>query len=130
MAVDGHQDLTRGPVAAHLRRQGTPFALGLVAIFSFEAVDLFFISRLGDAPLAAISFCFPVIWLIYGIGIGFEAAAASCVSRAKVRGSVASVETGPYKVMVRTYAGWRRAKTSAATPKASQGNEPALFFIT
>ncbi|HSM68708.1 MAG TPA: MATE family efflux transporter, partial [Xanthomonadales bacterium] len=41
-----------------------------------------FISRLGDAPLAAVSFTFPVIWLIYAIGIGFEAAAASCVSRA------------------------------------------------
>jgi len=33
------QDLTHGPVAAHLRRQGTPFALGLVAIFSFEAAS-------------------------------------------------------------------------------------------
>jgi len=76
------QDLTHGPVAAHLRRQGTPFALGLVAIFSFEAADLFFISKLGDAPLAAVSFAMPVIWLIYGIGIGFEAGAASCVSRA------------------------------------------------
>ncbi len=65
-----------------MRRQGIPFALGLVAIFSFEAADLFFISRLGDAPLAAISFTMPVIWLIYGIGIGFEAGAASCVSRA------------------------------------------------
>lgn len=74
--------MTRGPVAAHLRRQGTPFALGLVAIFSFEAADLFFISRLGDLPLAALSFTMPVIWLIYGIGIGFEAGAASCVSRA------------------------------------------------
>jgi putative MATE family efflux protein len=69
-------------VAAHLRRQGIPFAVGLVAIFSFEAADLFFISRLGDAPLAAVSFTMPVIWLIYGIGIGFEAGAASCVSRA------------------------------------------------
>jgi putative MATE family efflux protein len=76
------QDLTTGPVSAHLRRQGTPFALGLVAIFSFEAADLFFISRLGDAPLAAISFSMPLIWLVYGIGIGFEAGAASCVSRA------------------------------------------------
>jgi Na+-driven multidrug efflux pump len=28
----------------------------------------------------------PVIWLIYGIGIGFEAGAASCVSRAVGRG--------------------------------------------
>ena len=75
-------DLTRGPVAAHLRRQAIPFSLGLVAIFSFEAVDLFFISRLGDASLAAVSFTFPVIWLIYGIGMGFEVSVASCVSRA------------------------------------------------
>jgi putative MATE family efflux protein len=80
------QDLTSGPVASNLRRQGTPFALGLLAIFSFEAADLFFISKLGNAPLAAISFTMPVIWLIYGIGIGFEAGAASCVSRAIGRG--------------------------------------------
>ena len=82
MTAEEKQDLTRGPVGAHLRRQATPFALGLVAIFSFEAADLFFISRLGDEPLAAVSFTMPVIWLIYGIGIGFEAGAASCVSRA------------------------------------------------
>lgn len=75
-------DLTTGPVGAHLRRQAVPFGFGLLAIFSFEAVDLFFIAQLGDAPLAAISFTFPVIWLIYGIGIGFEAGVASCVSRA------------------------------------------------
>ena len=75
-------DLTQGPVGAHLRRQGVPFSLGLVAIFSFEAVDLYFIGQLGDAPLAAIGFTLPVIWLLYGIGIGFEAGAASCVSRA------------------------------------------------
>ena len=75
-------NLTQGPVGQNLRRQGTPFALGLVAIFSFEAVDLFFIGQLGNAPLAAIGFTLPVIWLVYGIGIGFEAGAASCVSRA------------------------------------------------
>jgi putative MATE family efflux protein len=75
-------DLTSGPVGAHLRRQAVPFSLGLVAIFSFEAIDLFFISRLGNAPLAAVSFTFPVIWLIYGLGMGFEIGAASCISRA------------------------------------------------
>lgn len=79
-------DLTEGPVGANLRRQATPFALALVAIFSFEAVDLFFIGQLGDAPLAAIAFTLPVIWLTYGIGIGFEAGAASCVSRAVGKG--------------------------------------------
>lgn len=82
-------DLTTGPVAAHLRRQGVPMGLGLIAIISFDAVDLFFVSRLGDAPLAAISFTFPVIWLLSSIIIGFEAGAASCVSRAVGRNDVA-----------------------------------------
>jgi putative MATE family efflux protein len=82
-------DLTTGPVGAHLRRQGMPFGLGLVAIFSFDAADLFFISRLGESPLAAVSFALPLIWLVYGIGIGFEAGAASCVSRAIGRGDEA-----------------------------------------
>ncbi len=80
------RDLTRGPVGKNLRRQAIPFSLGLLAIFSFEAIDLFFIAQLGDAPLAAVSFVLPVIWLIYGIGIGFEAGVASCVSRAVGRG--------------------------------------------
>jgi putative MATE family efflux protein len=80
--MNERHDLTRGPVGGHLRRQGLPFAVALVAIFSFDAIDLFFIARLGEAPLAAISFALPVIWLVYGIGIGFEAGAASCVSRA------------------------------------------------
>jgi len=85
-ATEPVNDLTRGPVSRQLRRQATPFALGLVAIFSFEAIDLFFIAQLGDAPLAAVSFALPLIWLVYGIGIGFEAGAASCVSRAIGRG--------------------------------------------
>lgn len=76
------QDLTTGPVGAHLRRQAVPFGFALLAIFSFEAVDLFFISQLGGTELAAVSFTFPLIWLIYGIGIGLEAGVASCVSRA------------------------------------------------
>jgi len=57
-------------------------AFGLLAIFSFDAVDLFFVSLLGEDPLAAISFSFPVIWLLVSITIGFEAGGASCISRA------------------------------------------------
>lgn len=86
MANTHKHDLTTGPVGPHLRRQGMPFALGLVAIFSFDAADMFFISRLGEAPLAAVAFALPLIWLTYGIGIGLEAGAASCVSRAVGRG--------------------------------------------
>jgi len=80
-------DLTSGSVSRHLRVQATPMAIGLVAIMSFDIVDLFFVSRLGDAPLAAISFTFPVIWFLGAIAIGYEAGAASCVSRAAGEGN-------------------------------------------
>ena len=80
------QTLTTGPVAGQLRRQAVPMSVGLLAIFSFEAVDLFFISRLGIEALAAASFALPVIWLLAALGIGFETGASSCVSRAVGRG--------------------------------------------
>ena len=83
-------DLTTGPVPAHLRRQAAPMALGLIAIISFDAVDLFFVSRLGNEQLAAISFCFPILWLLTSVIIGFEAGAASTVSRAVGKGDVRS----------------------------------------
>lgn len=73
-------------MGANLRRQALPFSVGLIAIFSLEAIDLFFIAQLGEDPLAALSFVLPVIWLVYGIGIGLEAGVASCVSRAVGRG--------------------------------------------
>ena len=76
------ETLTTGPVAGHLRKQAVPMGVGLLAIFSFEAVDLFFISRLGIEALAAASFALPVIWLLASIGIGFETGVSSCVSRA------------------------------------------------
>jgi len=79
------KDLTTGTVSTRLRKQATPMAFGLVAIISFDAVDLFFVSRLGDMPLAAIAFCFPVLWLLTSLIIGFEAGAASVISRATGR---------------------------------------------
>jgi putative MATE family efflux protein len=81
-AVALSTDLTTGTVPRLLRRQAVPMGLGLVAIVSFDAVDLLFVSQLGDLPLAAISFTFPVVWLLSSIIIGFEAGAASCISRA------------------------------------------------
>ena len=76
------RDLTQGSVGRHFWRQGSPMALGLVALISFEVVDLLFIAQLGTLPLAAVGMTIPVLSFLTGIGIGFEAGAASCVSRA------------------------------------------------
>jgi putative MATE family efflux protein len=56
--------------------------VGYSAMTAFRAAEIFFVSQLGDAPLAAISFTFPVVWLMTSVIIGFESGTASCISRA------------------------------------------------
>lgn len=56
--------------------------LGLLATMSFNAVDTFFVGQLGDEPLAAMAFTFPVIMVITSLAIGLGAGASSTISRA------------------------------------------------
>jgi putative MATE family efflux protein len=49
---------------------------------SFNAVDTFFVAQLGDDPLAAMAFTFPVIMVITSVAIGLGAGASSTISRA------------------------------------------------
>lgn len=73
--------LTQGSVAGHLRRMAMPMVWGLLATMSFNAVDTFFVARLGEAPLAAMGFVFPVIMVVTSIAIGLGAGASSAISR-------------------------------------------------
>lgn len=78
--------LTSGPVHRHLRDMAAPMVWGLLATMSFNIVDTFFVAKLGDAPLAAMSFTFPVIMFITSIAIGLGAGTSSVVARAIGRG--------------------------------------------
>lgn len=75
------RDLTTGPVAGHLARLGTPMVLAILAILSVSLVDTYFIGQLGEAPLTAISFTFPVVLTISSLAIGLAAGASSVVAR-------------------------------------------------
>ncbi len=62
------------PIAKVLRQMTVPMIFGLVAILMFSLVDTFFISLLGTQALAAISYTFPVTFVVncitMGIGVG------------------------------------------------------------
>lgn len=77
----GRQDLTEGPVRNHLIRLSLPMTWGIMIIISFQLVDTFFVSRLGTEELAALSFTFPVTFLIFSFIIGFSIAMSSVLSR-------------------------------------------------
>ena len=65
----------------HLRDMALPMVVGLIATMSFNAVDTFFVSKLGCAPLAAMSFTFPVVMIVTSMAIGLGAGASSAVAR-------------------------------------------------
>ena len=86
-----HPSLLEGPVAAHLQRLALPMVWGILATMSFNVVDTYFVAQLGDAPLAAMSFTFPVVMVINALAIGLGAGTSSAVARAYGTGDMARV---------------------------------------
>ena len=74
-------DLTTGPVRGHLVRLSVPMIWGLLAIISFQLVDIYFISLLGTPQLIAIGFTFPVTMVLFSLTIAMGIATSSIVSR-------------------------------------------------
>lgn len=71
-----------GNVRRLLFMRTLPMIMGIFSMMAFNLVDMFFISRLGIEPLAAISFTFPVVIVISSFTLGLGAGASAVISRA------------------------------------------------
>jgi putative MATE family efflux protein len=74
-------DLTSGPVGRLLFKMTVPMIWGLAALISFQIADMYFVSRLGPAQLAAIGFTFPVTMFVLSLTIAMGISTSSIVSR-------------------------------------------------
>ncbi len=74
-------DLTSGDLRKHLVRLTIPMVWGIFAIISFQLVNTFYVSLLGTEPLAAISFTFPITFIIFAVFMGFGIGMSSVISR-------------------------------------------------
>ncbi len=74
--------LVTGSVPGHLVSQTLPAVIGVAAIMSVGIIDAYFIGQLGSAPLAAISFIFPVSVSCTSLGVGVMVGINSVVARA------------------------------------------------
>ncbi|MEO1658492.1 MAG: MATE family efflux transporter [Pseudomonadota bacterium] len=70
------------PVTRVLFALSWPMTLGLFSVIAINVTDTFYIGRLGAEELAAIGFCFPVIFGMSAIAIGMGNGGAAVVSRA------------------------------------------------
>ncbi|MFN3826443.1 MAG: MATE family efflux transporter [Micavibrio sp.] len=85
-------DLTKGSISAHLVRLTIPMIWGILAIVSFQLVDTWYISMLGTAELAAISFTFPVTYILFSLVMAQGIAASSVLSRLIGKGNPSRVK--------------------------------------
>jgi putative MATE family efflux protein len=85
------RELLEGPIAATLLRKSLPVVGGMIAMMSFNLVDAWFIARLGTEPLAAVSFTFPVVFMVISLAIGLGIGTSAVVARRLGRGDVETV---------------------------------------
>ncbi|MEM7551977.1 MAG: MATE family efflux transporter [Bacteroidota bacterium] len=79
------RDLTTGSVSQKLIQLTLPMMLGIVSMVAFNLIDTYFVGKLGKNELAALSFTFPVIMIIFsiiqGLGIGATALISKSIGR-------------------------------------------------
>ncbi|WP_348647610.1 MATE family efflux transporter [Marivita sp. S6314] len=73
--------MTQGPVWRALARVSAPMSFGILAVLSVGLADAYFLGQLGEAPLAAIGFVYPVTTAITSLSIGLSAGANAAVSQ-------------------------------------------------
>ena len=64
---DDTPKLTKGPPSKAIISMMTPMVIGLIVIIGNGLVDAYFIGQLGYAQLAAVSYAFPVWFVLGGI---------------------------------------------------------------
>ncbi len=78
-------NLVEGSIRKSLIRMTAPMIVGMLMLFTFSLVDTLFISILGTESLTAISFTFPVTFMVIsmaiGLGIGASAVVGSYLGR-------------------------------------------------
>lgn len=84
--------LTEGSVARHLARLSLPMVWGILAVVSIGVTDTFFVARLGTAPLAALSFTFPVVLTVMSLALGLGIGVGSVLARAMASSSDAELK--------------------------------------
>ncbi|WP_440053892.1 MATE family efflux transporter [Pseudoalteromonas sp. T1lg65] len=75
-------DILHGDISATLKRMTVPMIFGMITLMTFNLVDTFFISMLGTAPLAAVSFTFPVTFTVISLAIGLGIGTSAVIAKA------------------------------------------------
>ena len=77
----GRPRLTEDPVGKSIMSLMLPMMIGMIALVSYSLVDTYFIGKIGTMELAAVSFTFPVAFIVGAIAMGLGIGTSSVASR-------------------------------------------------
>ena len=83
---------TQGEINRLLTHKTLAMLIGIMGMVAFNLTDTYFISLLGTAELAAISFTFPVVMSIMALTMGIGVGSSTVVSKALGRGDQSAVK--------------------------------------
>lgn len=79
------KDLTTGSITKTLIGLTLPMMLGIISMVAFNLIDTYFVGKLGEKELAALSFTFLIIMVVFsviqGLGIGATALIAKSIGK-------------------------------------------------
>lgn len=85
------KDLTTGPIPRHVVQMAVPIAMGMLLQTLYFFVDLYFVSRLGDAAIAGVSSAGNVMFVVFALtqtlGVGTVALVSHAVGRKDQQGA-------------------------------------------
>ncbi|MCC5794717.1 MAG: MATE family efflux transporter [Chromatiales bacterium] len=73
--------LAEGPVSRSIWSLMLPMMIGMVALLSYNVADTFFVGQLGTPELAAMSFTFPVGFIVGALSMGLGVGTSAVVAR-------------------------------------------------
>lgn len=74
-------NMTAGPIGPAIISLMIPMMIGMVALISYNIADTYFIGQLGTMELAAVSFTFPVAFIVTSLSMGLAVGTSSVASR-------------------------------------------------
>ncbi len=78
--------LSEGSISDHVLRMAPPMVVAFLSMMIFNIVDTWFVSLLGDQPLAAMGFTFPVVMFVHSLAMGLGLGVSAAVSQAFGKG--------------------------------------------
>ncbi|MGI9291688.1 MAG: MATE family efflux transporter [Gammaproteobacteria bacterium] len=89
---NGKLRLTEDPIGSSILNLMWPMLVGMLALISYNLVDTFFIGQLGTLELAAVSFTFPVAFIVGAIAMGLGIGTSSVTSRLFGSGEIDQIQ--------------------------------------